>query len=111
MSALSRLGGGWSLRAGILPLSLLLVALTVGGCASRQSDQQAPSAQAYDADAHVADAGSADAARPKEDLEADGMPAQLPPLRRPRPIPDDPTEPWSPNYGTVRPIRSANAAD
>jgi hypothetical protein len=34
-------------------------------------------------------------------MEADGLPAQVAPRYR-RPMKDDPTEPWSPNYGTVR---------
>jgi hypothetical protein len=36
------------------------------------------------------------------EIEDDGLPAQLAPRYR-RPEPDDPREPWSPNYGTVRP--------
>lgn len=35
----------------------------------------------------------------KTDVEDDGRPAQLPPARRPLPEEDDPTQPWSPNYG------------
>jgi len=34
-------------------------------------------------------------------MEADGFPAQVAPKHR-RPMQDEPTEPWSPNYGTVR---------
>lgn len=32
-------------------------------------------------------------------MEDDGMPAQTPPLRRTKSVPDDPAEPFSPNYG------------
>jgi hypothetical protein len=39
------------------------------------------------------------------EIEADGLPAQLAP-RHPTPIADDPREPWSPNYGSVRPGRT-----
>jgi hypothetical protein len=35
----------------------------------------------------------------KTEIEEDGKPAQVPPLTRAHPIPDDPTQPWSPNYG------------
>jgi hypothetical protein len=38
----------------------------------------------------------------KIEVEADGLPAQLAPRQRPQ-QPDDPSEPWSPNYGTVLP--------
>jgi hypothetical protein len=33
------------------------------------------------------------------EIEEDGKPAQLPPVRRMRPEEDDPSQPWSPNYG------------
>ena len=35
----------------------------------------------------------------KVEIEEDGKPAQAPPVRRMRPDEDDPTQPWSPNYG------------
>ena len=35
----------------------------------------------------------------KVEIEEDGKPAQLPPVRRMRPEEDDPSQPWSPNYG------------
>jgi hypothetical protein len=35
----------------------------------------------------------------KVEIEDDGKPAQLPPVRRMRPEEDDPSQPWSPNYG------------
>lgn len=37
----------------------------------------------------------------KVEVEDDGLPSQLAP-RNPRPVPDDPSEPWSPNYGSKR---------
>ncbi len=39
-------------------------------------------------------------------MEADGLPAQIAP-RDYKPGADDPREPWSPNYGSVRPERTA----
>lgn len=38
---------------------------------------------------------------PPVEVEADGIEAQLPPRRRVHLIPDDPTQPYSPNYGSV----------
>jgi hypothetical protein len=35
------------------------------------------------------------------EIEDDGLEAQRPPRRRPQTHPDDPTEPFSPNYGAV----------
>ena len=43
------------------------------------------------------------------EIEDDGLPAQLAP-RNPRPTPDDPTEPWSPNYGNRAPLKAAERA-
>jgi hypothetical protein len=39
------------------------------------------------------------------EIEADGLPAQLAPRNRAI-EPDDPREPWSPNYGSVPPTRA-----
>ncbi len=39
----------------------------------------------------------------RADTEADGQPAQTPPPIAIRALPDDPREPWSRNYGSVRP--------
>lgn len=38
---------------------------------------------------------------PPVEVEADGIEAQLPPRRRVHQIPDDPTQPYSPNYGSI----------
>lgn len=45
------------------------------------------------------------------EIEADGLPAQLAPRNR-RAEPDDPSEPWSPNYGQARgvPVKAALTA-
>jgi hypothetical protein len=42
------------------------------------------------------------------EIEEDGLPAQLAPRHR-RPEPDDPSEPWSPNYGSRAPQKPAAA--
>lgn len=49
----------------------------------------------------------------KIEIEDDGKPAQTPPVRRMRPEEDDPTQPWSPNYGkgATAPAVTAPAGD
>jgi hypothetical protein len=64
----------------------LLVALGLGGCAGSQS---------YDEGSWLG--GSSPP--PRLAMEDDGMPAQIPPLRKPQPEKDDPREPYSRNYG------------
>jgi hypothetical protein len=86
-------------RRGSLPLNLTLPAarlcvigltVVVSGCAAHQSPSYVNGPQARPQ--HIA-------AVSKEDLEDDGRPAQVPPLQRSIPEEDDPTQPWSPNYG------------
>jgi len=58
-------------------------------------------------------------ARPKIELEADGLAVQTPPRKHRRVEPDDPSEPFSPNYGpkpnrsepTAAPRRRSQQAD
>jgi len=45
------------------------------------------------------------------ELEDDGLPAQTPPRLMRKRGPDDPTEPFSPNYGRAPAIKQATAAD
>lgn len=78
---------GLSARAAV---AVLLAAL--GGCASDQNQ----SATAYGR-ANIA------VAQATIDLEDDGLPAQSPPSKAVRFAPDDPTEPFSRNYGGVNP--------
>jgi hypothetical protein len=88
-------------RRGLLPLDCTLVAARIGvigltvvasGCASNHAPSyvNGPSSQVRPQQV---------AAITKEELEDDGRPAQAPPLRRSRPEDDDPSQPWSPNYG------------
>lgn len=63
------------------------VALLSGGCASQQ------------ANGRRADASGPSYATQRVRLEDDGLPTQIAP-RDMRPMPDDPSQPWSPNYGT-----------
>ena len=69
-------------RLGVAGLAVLL-----SGCASKQSSYE---------QARVAAPPPSQVAR--VEIEDDGLPAQLAPRYR-QPGRDDPTEPWSPNYG------------
>lgn len=87
-------------RAAHLTLVAARIALAgalglAGGCASSQSNQ---AAQGYAQPSQVA-------AAPPVDVEADGKAAQVPPPARRVQEPDDPSEPWSPNYGSRPPRR------
>lgn len=74
-------------------VALAGLAVLCAGCASNQS--------AYGPQARV----GAPVPAPQQwaarvEIEDDGLPAQLAPRHR-RPVADDPSEPWSPNYGTA----------
>lgn len=78
-------------------LSLALtLALMVAGCGGRQD--HAPTADARVA-APPASQVQVVLTEHKVEMEDDGLPAQTPPLMRTMRIPDDPTEPFSRNYG------------
>lgn len=90
------------LRRGLVPHSALITTaracvigatVVAGGCASQQAANR-PATQVAVA-----------APQPqgmRVEIEDDGLPSQLAPRVR-RQVPDDPREPWSPNYGTVVP--------
>lgn len=80
-------------RVGVLGLAALSA-----GCASQQARHTSPS--------HVAGPQAVAAAGTKVELEDDGLPVQIAP-RHPQPGPDDPSEPFSPNYGSAAPQRAA----
>ena len=72
----------------------LVAALLLTGCAqSRDYRHDAAYVRAPIPPAAMATA-------PKIEIEDDGLPAQTPPPRRVRQEPDDPSEPFSPNYGS-----------
>lgn len=91
--------GGLSLAARAAALGLTLAG---AGCASDGTQQRY--AYAYPGTAYVTPPAPRPQV-PRAEIEDDGLPAQAPPLRKRASEPDDPTEPFSPNYGTV-PIRS-----
>ena len=90
-------GGRWpleALRARLVPLAAPVAALALAGCATDNNTYNA--AYAGSPPAYVAE-------RPAVEMEADGMPAQAAPAVRIRSLPDDPSEPFSPNYGGSNP--------
>jgi len=76
----------------------LAIAVLCGGCAATHSGPSKVAGPVYPGDASRP---SSVARSAPVEMEADGLPAQVAPRYR-RPMKDDPTEPWSPNYGTVR---------
>jgi len=73
---------------------LLMTAVATGGCAKTTTGETAwvwPGSEPYNVAAAPAPRAP--------DIEDDGREAQLSPLRRAQPEPDDPNEPFSPNYG------------
>jgi hypothetical protein len=81
-------------RAAIVPLLVLAVALCEAGCATDNNANYAgaPATVAY---ARPATAGV--------EIEDDGLPSQTPPAANIRQLPDDPSEPYSRNYGGPNP--------
>jgi hypothetical protein len=75
--------------------ALVAAALAAGGCASNHERREQARA------AHQAYAMRTAAAQ--QELEDDGLPAQVPPPANRRREPDDPREPYSPNYGASAP--------
>lgn len=80
-------------RIGVIGLAMLCMT----GCASKQASHDAPYRVAAPND------------QMKVDMEEDGRPAQPAP-RHPNAIPDDPSQPWSPNYGRSRAGKHAENA-
>lgn len=80
----------------------LTAALALAGCASDEAHRREAYAQAN------AMRAMPPVQQPAE-VEDDGLPAQVPPPRNRKPEPDDPREPYSPNYGRphVVPQRAA----
>lgn len=86
-------------RAAAAPFLITTLAIFQAGCAS---DSNVYYAKAPVVAAYVAKA-------PAAEVEADGLPTQPPPSARIRQMPDDPSEPYSRNYGGANPA-TANAA-
>lgn len=106
-SGRGRVPAPMSYRPALSRAILLAAAATLAGCAQHASQQTAgydPRVTAQQPYHVMPDSGR------KPDLEADGREAQLPPVKRQRAEPDDPREPWSPNYGEAPPVKRADAA-
>jgi len=86
-------------RAAIVPLLVAAAALVEAGCATDNS--------AYSAGAPVAVAYARPASAGVE-IEDDGLPSQAPPAAGIRQMPDDPSEPYSRNYGGTNPAAIDN---
>ena len=85
-------------RAASAPFLITALAICQAGCASNNVYYaKEPAVAAYVAKA------------PTADVEADGLPTQPPPSMRIRQMPDDPSEPYSRNYGGPNPA-TADAA-
>jgi hypothetical protein len=95
-------------RSPAIPLSRLIAiaasGLLVTACAASKG------ASDYQSYAGAPPVRAAVATPPRPDLEADGLPAQAPPRRRANPLPVDPSEPFSPNYGPP-PVKQALDAE
>ena len=81
-------------------LGVLGLAVVAAGCASKHASHEPPARVAGPAGAPQA------AWATKVEIEDDGLPVQLAPRHRPA-TPDDPSEPWSPNYGKGRAPKTA----
>lgn len=99
----SGLRPGKSWPVGMCALAVILAA-AAGGCSSTRT---AGTPSASWSSSEEASRLAYQAPPPKVEMEDDGMEAQVPPPTRIRQEPDDPSEPFSPNYGTRLPVRQA----
>ncbi len=97
MSAL-RFSGDSRFRAGFLVrVGIVAVSLAATGCVSNRLSGPYASMGVGGPRSYASAQGYR--TPPTQEMEADGMPGQSPPLRRKSPYPDDPSQPFSPNYG------------
>ncbi len=91
-------------RAGALwrPAALLLT-LALGACGSAGPATQWASWSPMLISAPSGGMPRPMANNPQVEIEGDGLEGQRPPRRRTEEAPDDPAEPFSPNYGAVAP--------
>lgn len=93
-------------RAPSRVLVLTAAAAALAGCSQHATQTAAYDPRVAPPPHHV----SPDAGR-KPDLEDDGREAQIPPMKKAQPEPDDPREPWSRNYGKSPPVQRADASN
>ena len=86
--------GGRPSRIGLLAARLCVAGplALIAGCASEKSPSYVSGPMGHQV-------AQAQAPTHKVEMEDDGEPVQPAPLRRMRPEEDDPSQPWSPNYG------------
>jgi hypothetical protein len=78
-------------------IAALLLSHALGACSTTASTTQAPVWYGANAPGQVAGLRSG----PPVEIEDDGIETQRPPLVRAQKLQDDPTQPYSPNYGSV----------
>ena len=89
----------------------MLLALGLAGCSTRVPDTASHYARVSSSPVYSSDVAAA--ASSAVEVEDDGIAVQTPPMLRQRPGPDDPREPFSPNYGreSLPPANAANPLD
>jgi hypothetical protein len=87
-------------KGALVWLTALLFSFALAACSSTGSAPQPTSWYATEAPGAMAGMVPMRAGPPVE-VEDDGIEAQRPPRARVRALPDDPAEPYSPNYGSV----------
>jgi hypothetical protein len=99
------------LSTGLARLVLAAVTLSAAGCASdAEYRRQVHGQHVYTQQAQAMRGAIAPPRAAEPELEDDGLPPQVaPPVNRAR-TPDDPREPYSPNYGNPAAARRADAA-
>lgn len=100
-AGIGRVAFVFSLAKRLCAATALAGAVAAGGCAENQTR--------YDAAQHVRAIPPQVAEAQQQQLEDDGLPPQVPPPLRTKPDADDPSEPYSPNYGKSLPQRRADA--
>lgn len=103
----SRVPARFCSRGPVVLVPFAAVCLLLSACASRpathhQAGYWRPHAQAVPSEYHREHA--------RVEMEDDGLPVQAAPVRRRKPEPDDPSEPFSPNYGEAPRVKQAQAA-
>lgn len=88
----------WRCLRRLLMMAGVAIAVPLAGCASRSA--KAPSDWPGDPATRVAGyTAQSDAPVRRVEMEADGLESQRAPYVRGVEVPDDPTQPYSPNYG------------
>jgi hypothetical protein len=87
-----------AVRVAIAPVMIAAAALNVAGCAANHGTSYADATPAYVAQG------------PAVQMETDGLPSQAAPPVRIRQMPDDPSQPYSRNYGGPNPAGTVPAS-